>query len=94
MQLASVSKLLTCSVASSLYRLLGTELGKEYTNAKSRRIFRDFIDATAVVTIDSSTITVQFQKRAHNPHLLEAGFDRKRTRVPWLGGRHLQLIFG
>ena len=29
-----------------------------------------------------------------NPHLLEAGFDRKRTRVPWLGGRHLQLIFG
>ena len=81
-------------MASSLYRLLGTELGKEYTNAKSRRIFRDFIDATAVVTIDSSTITVQFQKRAHNPHLLEAGFDRKRTRVPWLGGRHLQLIFG
>ena len=45
-------------MASSLYRLLGTELGKEYTNAKSRRIFRDFIDATAVVTIDSSTITV------------------------------------
>ena len=44
-------------MASSLYRLLGTELGKEYTNAKSRRIFRDFIDATAVVTIDSSTIT-------------------------------------
>ena len=82
-------------MASSLYRLLGTELGKEYTNAKSRRIFRDFIDATAVVTIDSSrSITVQFQKRAHNPHLLEAGFDRKRTRVPWLGGRHLQLIFG
>ena len=58
-------------MASSLYRLLGTELGKEYTNAKSRRIFRDFIDAAAVVTIDSSTIT-----------------------VPWLGGRHLQLIFG
>ncbi len=81
-------------MASSLYRLLGTELGKEYTNAKSRRIFRNFIDATAVVTIDSSTITVQFQKRAHNPHLLEAGFDRKRTRVPWLGGRHLQLVFG
>ena len=65
-----------------------------HPQAKSRRIFRDFIDATAVVTIDSSTITVQFQKRAHNPHLLEAGFDRKRTRVPWLGGRHLQLIFG
>lgn len=81
-------------MASSLYRLLGTELGKEYTNAKSRRIFRDFIDATAVVTIDSSDITVQFQKRAHNPHLLEAGFDRKQTCIPWLGGRRLRLVFG
>ncbi len=81
-------------MASSLYRLLGTELGKDYTKAKSRRIFRDFVDATAVVTIDSSTITVRFQKRAHNPHLLEAGFDRKRTRVPWLGGRRLNLVFG
>jgi len=81
-------------MASSLYRLLGTELGTEYTNAKSRRIFRDFIDATAVVTIDSSAITVKFQKRAHNPHLREAGFDRKRTHVPWLGGRRLRLILG
>jgi len=81
-------------MASSLYRLLGTELGKDYTKAKSRRIFRDFVDATAVVTIDSSAITVRFQKRAHNPHLLEAGFDRKRTSVPWLGGRRLNLVFG
>ena len=81
-------------MASSLYRLLGTELGQEYTNAKSRRIFRDLIDATAVVTIDSAAITVQFQKRAHNPHLLKAGFDRKRTRVPWLGDRRLHLVFG
>lgn len=81
-------------MASSLYRLLGTELGKTYASAKSRRLFRDFIDATAVVTINASTITVQFQKRAHNPYLLEAGFDRKRTRVPWLDGRRLQFLFG
>ncbi|MDA0812696.1 MAG: transposase [Verrucomicrobia bacterium] len=81
-------------MASSLYRLLGAEIGKEYTDAKSRRIFRDFIDATAVVTIDQSAITIQFQKRAHNPYLLKAGFDRKRTRIPWLGGRRLQFVFG
>ena len=81
-------------MASSLYRLLGSDLGKEYTDAKSRRIFRDFIDATAVVTIDPSTITVRFQKRAHNPYLLDIGFDRKRTRVPWLGGRRLHFVFG
>lgn len=81
-------------MASSLYRLLGVELGREYADAKSRRIFRDFIDATAVVTVDPSAITVHFQKRAHNPYLLEAGFDRKSTQVPWLGGRRLRLVFG
>jgi hypothetical protein len=54
-------------MASSLYRLLGSELGKEYQRAKSRHIFRDFIDATASVTIDASAITIRFQKRAHNP---------------------------
>jgi hypothetical protein len=81
-------------MASSLYRLFGAEIGREYTDAKSRRIFRDFIDATAVVTIEKSAITVQFQKRAHNPYLLEAMFDQKRTRVPWLGGRRLQFVFG
>jgi hypothetical protein len=81
-------------IASSLYRLLGARIGKEYIDAKSRRIFRDFIDATAVVTIDQNAITVQFQKRAHNPYLLKAGFDRKRARIPWLGGRRLQFVFG
>ena len=83
-------------MASSLYRLLGTELGKEYTNAKSRRIFRDFIDATAVVTIDSSTITVQFQKRAHNPHLLEARLRSEanpRSLARWPSSpAHLRMI--
>jgi len=33
-------------VASSLYRLLGSKLGNGYEKAKSRHIFRDFIDAT------------------------------------------------
>lgn len=81
-------------MASSLYRLLGRELGKEYERAKSRHIYRDFVDASAFVTITSSEIVVRFQKRAHNPYLLAAGFDRKRVHVPWLGDRKLQLVFG
>ncbi len=96
---SSVAMKINCDLqltlmASSLYRLLGNELGKEYARAKSRRLFRDFIDATARVTIEDSSITVRFQKRAHNPHLLAAGFARKRIRVPWLGNRPLRLVFG
>lgn len=81
-------------MASSLYRLLACEIGNGYERAKSRHIFRDFIDATANVIVTGSDLTVRFQKRAHNPHLLAARFDRKRVRIPWLGNRRLQLIFG
>jgi len=80
-------------MASCLYRLLACRIGHGYEKAKSRHIFRDFIDATAAVTI-AKDITVRFQKRAHNPLLLAAGFDKTNIKVPWLGGKHLRLAFG
>jgi hypothetical protein len=81
-------------MASSLYRLLATEIGNGYQTAKSRHIFRDFIEATAHVTIDEQGIEVRFPKRAHNPYLIAAGFGKKETVIPWLGKRRLNLVFG
>jgi len=81
-------------MASSLYRLLGAQLGNGYQRAKSRHLFRDFVDATAHVEIGAQEITVRFQKRAHNPLLLAAGLDQTEARVPWLGNKRLCLRFG
>jgi hypothetical protein len=81
-------------MASSLYRLLGTQIGQGYQTATSRHLFRDFIEATAQVHILEKELMVQFQKRAHNPLLLAAGFDKKNVPIPWLGGKRLQLLFG
>lgn len=81
-------------MASSLYRLLGYELGNGYQEAKSRHIFRDFINATASIMIGEREINVRFQKRAHNPYLLAAGFDKTDVRIPWLGRKRLTLTFG
>jgi hypothetical protein len=81
-------------IASSLYRLLGVQIGQGYERAKSRTLFRDFVDATATVDISPEAITVRFQKRAHNPLLLNGGFDKKRVKVPWLDNRALRLVFG
>ena len=53
-----------------------------------------FIDATASVRITEDEILVRFQKRAHNPLLIAAGFHETDIRVPWFGGRRLRLIFG
>jgi hypothetical protein len=81
-------------MASSLYRLLAVRIGHGYESAKSRHLFRDFIDASAGITIDEAEVRVRFQRRAHNPLLVAAGFDKTDMKVPWLGGRRLRLGFG
>ena len=81
-------------MANSLYRLLGKAVGNGYATAKSRHIFRDFVQASALVTILDKEINVRFQKRAHNPLLLAAGFGDTQVRVPWLGRRTLTFTFG
>jgi len=81
-------------MASALYRLLGAKVGNGYQTAKSRRIFHDFIEATAQVTLEGRDIIVRFQKRAHNPMLVDAGFAETNVAVPWLGHRHLRFVFG
>jgi hypothetical protein len=81
-------------MASSLYRHLGQRIGQGYETAKSRQLFLDFIDATGTILLDARTVTVRFQKRAHNPLLVAAGFDKTDIPIPWLGKRRLQFQFG
>jgi len=81
-------------MGSSLYRLLGARIGGAYTTAESRHIYRDFIDASARVTITPDAVEVRFGKRAHNPYLLDAGFAETDIPVPWWQGRTLKLTFG
>jgi hypothetical protein len=81
-------------MASSLYRLLGAKVGNGYAQAKADHIFRDLVDATALVTLTEQEILVRFQKRAHNPLLLAADLDTSAIPVPWLRGKTLRLSFG
>jgi hypothetical protein len=81
-------------MASSLYRLLAVRVGHGYEAAKSRHLFRDLIDASAEISITEGEVIVRFQKRAHNPLLIAAGFDRTDDVVPWLGKKRLRLVFG
>jgi hypothetical protein len=81
-------------MASGLYRIFGQQIGNGYASAKSRHIFRDFINAVATIMLTDQEIVVRFQKRAHNPLLLAAGFADIDVAVPWLNNRRLRLLFG
>ena len=81
-------------MASSLYRMLACRVGNGYEKAKSRHLFADFVDASAQVHIGAGDIEVRFHKRAHNPYLLTADFDKTDQVIPWLGKKRLRLAFG
>jgi len=85
--------LLLTLMASSMYRLLACRVGHGYETAKARHLFRDFVNATAAVTITGEEIQVRFQRRAHNPLLIAAGFDQTDVAIPWLNKKRLQFIF-
>jgi hypothetical protein len=96
---SAVALHLTCDLqltlmASSLYRLLGTRIGNGYEVAKSRHLFRDFIDATATIRLTEREVVVRFQRRAHNPLLLAAGFGATNVAIPWLGQKRLRIELG
>ena len=96
---STVAMKITCDLqltlmASSLYRLLGAQVGRGYEEAKGRHIFRDFIDAVGLITLTDHEIIVRYQKRAHNPLLIAAGFANTDVSVPWLGNKRLRLLFG
>jgi hypothetical protein len=81
-------------MASSLYRLLAVRVANGYEAAKCRHLFMDLIDATADIMITEREVVVNFQKRAHNPLLIAAGFDKTDVVIPWLGGKRMRLVFG
>ncbi len=81
-------------MASSLYRLIGRQVGKGYAEAKSRHIFQDFGEAVAEVSLTEGEVCVRFQKRAHTPLRVAAGFAKETSKIPWLGNKGLRLIFG
>lgn len=96
---SAVALHITCDLqltlmGSSLYRLLGTRIGNGYEVAKSRHLFRDFIDATATIRLTEREVVVRFQRRAHNPLLLAAGFGETDVAVPWLGKKRLRIELG
>lgn len=80
-------------MAGSLYRLMAQRIGREYVRAQPKRLFRNLLDVSAKVEIDSTHVIVTFDKRAHNPYLVASGLADRPTPMPWFGHKQLVLQF-
>ena len=80
-------------MASALYRLLANRLGERFRSAEPASLFRKFVQASATLDIQPHQIEVTLGRRAHNPHLIEAGYADSTTAIPWLHDRALKINF-
>lgn len=78
--------------AGNLYRLLALKLSR-YERATPGTLWRDFLDATGTLHIDSAGVTCALSLRSHHPALIDAGFAELETPIPWWEGRTLRFRF-
>ena len=62
-------------------------------NAKLRSLFRNFVKASADITIKSDSVEVRIGRRSNGPFLVNASCDEAGMAVPWHGNRLLRISF-
>jgi hypothetical protein len=80
-------------MASSLYRLLASRIGREYQQATAKKLFRNLLDVSATVEVLADEVVVRLDKRAHNPYLVASQLADSPTPMPWFGGKRLAIRF-
>ena len=80
-------------MASSLYRLMAHRIGREYSRAQAKKIFRNLLDVAATVVVEEHRVLVKLDKRAHNPYLVASGLANSSTPMPWFAGKNLVIEF-
>lgn len=80
-------------MASGLYRLLATRIGREYQQATAKKIFRNLLNVSATVQVLAREVVVTLDKRAHNPYLMASRLADRSTPMPWFGNKSLTIAF-
>jgi hypothetical protein len=80
-------------MASALYRLLASRVGREYQHATAKKLFRNLLDVSATVEILEHEVVVTVDKRAHNPYLVASRLADEPTPMPWFGDKPLAIRF-
>jgi hypothetical protein len=79
-------------IANGCYRWLATRL-RGFEKAAPKQLYRRFVETGGTVRIQGDGITVDFERRSHNPILRGAALDCEPVLIPWLGKRRLAFTF-
>jgi hypothetical protein len=79
-------------IADTLYSMLAQKL-RGFEQCDAALIFRHFVKGKGKIRIDGERLTVTFPRRAHNPILRNAPWQRLPNRLSWLQDTNLELEF-
>src|SRR5574340_9804 len=79
-------------LAGNCYRLLAHQLPR-YEHATPDRTWRHFLDATGILHVTDTTVTVDLAPRTYHPVLIDAGYADHATPIPWWNNRELRFRF-
>ena len=60
---------------------------------RPKTIFRNLLDLSAKVDVESDRVVVTLDQRAHNPYLVASGLTDKPTPVSWFGNKQVHICF-
>jgi hypothetical protein len=79
-------------IADTLYSRLAQNL-RGFESCDAPTLFRHFVRGKGEVFVRHGEITVTYPRRAHNPVLRAAAWERLPKELPWLQGANLTLRF-
>jgi len=80
-------------LADIVYRRFARSLHASYHNQTPDTIREYLINGIGELHLTPNNIEVRLRRRTHTPALLDAGYETRRTEVPWWGGRTLSYSF-
>ena len=80
-------------IADTLYWRLAQNL-RGFEKCDANTINRSFVHGQGVVGVKNGELIVNYPKRAHNPILRAADWQRLPQSIPWLSDAKLKLTFG
>jgi len=80
-------------LADLTYRRFAKGLHAAYHNQTPDTIRNHLTDTIGELRFSPGHVEVRLKRRTHTPALLDAGYQDRRTQVPWWGGRTLSYSF-
>jgi len=79
-------------IANTLYKIFSSQI-RLYEKAKAKTLFRNFIEGEAEMTLTPEVVRVHFEKKSHNPLIMDWVKTLSPIPIPWMGNRCIEFSF-